>query len=150
MPNIRFATYNIHKGCGLDGRTRVERIGRVLAEIQADVVALQEVVSQSGAQPEDDQARYLGELLGRFHVMGETRKHQGGRYGNVTLSKWDFEFVKQIDLSVSRREERGALRTDVRACGQVLHVSNVHLGTGHGERRQQATRFLEKGRFART
>jgi endonuclease/exonuclease/phosphatase family metal-dependent hydrolase len=30
MNGFRIATFNIHKGRGLDGRTRVERIGRVL------------------------------------------------------------------------------------------------------------------------
>jgi endonuclease/exonuclease/phosphatase family metal-dependent hydrolase len=145
MPVIRFATYNIHKARGLDGRTRVERIARVLQEIEPDIVALQEVVSHADAvSPEEDQAKYLGDVLGRFQVMGQTKKHRGGAYGNVTLSRWDFEFVRQLDLSVARREERGVLRTDVRGGGQVLHVFNVHLGTGHAERRLQASRFLDK------
>ena len=142
MPVIRFATYNIHKGRGLDGRTRVERIARVLKEIQADVIALQEVVSLGGSAPEEDQAQYLADALDRFQVMGETRKHGGGSYGNITLSRWDFELVRRLSLSVSRREERGLLRTDIRVGGILLHIFNVHLGTGHGERRQQAARLL--------
>jgi endonuclease/exonuclease/phosphatase family metal-dependent hydrolase len=144
MPLIRFVTYNIHKARGLDGRTRVERIARVLREIQADVIALQEVVSLGGSTPEQDQAQYLSDALERFQAMGETRKHRGGAYGNVTLSRWAFDSVRPLDLSVSQRERRCLLRTDVRAFGQLLHVFNVHLGTGHGERRQQASRLLEE------
>jgi endonuclease/exonuclease/phosphatase family metal-dependent hydrolase len=49
MPKFRIATYNIHKGRGLDGGIRIERIGRVLEELNADIVALQEVVSPGGA-----------------------------------------------------------------------------------------------------
>jgi hypothetical protein len=48
MDRFRMATYNIHKGRGLDGRVSIERIGRVLAEVDADLVALQEVVSHEG------------------------------------------------------------------------------------------------------
>jgi len=45
---LRIATYNIHRCRGLDGRTRPARIIAVLSSIDADVVALQEVV---GAGP---------------------------------------------------------------------------------------------------
>jgi len=41
---IRVATYNIHKCIGIDRRRSIERIARVLDEIDADAVALQEVV----------------------------------------------------------------------------------------------------------
>jgi len=144
MRKFRIATYNIHKGRGLDGRTRVERIARVLDEVGADIVALQEVVSHEGRSIQDHQASYLADKLGYFHTIGETRKHRGGVYGNVTLSRWDFELVRQIDLSVAGREERGALRTDIRLGGDVLHVFNVHLGTAFLERRKQAARLIHE------
>jgi endonuclease/exonuclease/phosphatase family metal-dependent hydrolase len=136
--NIRVATYNIHKGRGLDGRTRIERIARVLETIGADIVALQEVVSHEGFSMEDHQAEYLAQRFGYSHIIGETRKHLGGVYGNVTLSRWAFEQTMHLDLSVSGREERGVLRTDVRLGPHLVHVFNAHLGTGHRERRQQA------------
>src|SRR4051812_36498806 len=47
-PTLRIATYNVHRCRGLDGRTRPDRIAGVLRAIDADVVALQEVV---GAGP---------------------------------------------------------------------------------------------------
>ena len=40
---IRVATYNIHRCRGLDGLTRPQRIVDVLRQIDADVIALQEV-----------------------------------------------------------------------------------------------------------
>lgn len=144
MHRFRIATYNIHKGRGLDGRVRIERIARVLEQINADIVALQEVVSHEGRSIEDHQASYLAERLGRFHIIGETRKHRGGVYGNVTLSRWKFESARHIDLSVPRREERGVLRTDIYARGRLLHIFNVHLGTAHRERRTQAVRLIDE------
>jgi endonuclease/exonuclease/phosphatase family metal-dependent hydrolase len=135
---IRVATYNIHKGRGLDGRTRIERIARVLDAIGADIVALQEVVSHEGCSIEDHQADYLAHRSGYSHIIGETRKHLGGVYGNVTLSRWGFEQTMHVDLSVPGREERGVLRTDIPLGPHLLHVFNAHLGTGHWERRKQA------------
>lgn len=143
MHRIRIATYNIHKGRGIDGRVRIERVARVLAEVHADIVALQEVVSHERKRPEDHQASYLAGQFGYFYAIGETRKYRGGVYGNVTLSRWKFEKTRHADLSVSGREERGILRTDIQLGPSLTHVFNVHLGTGHFERRKQARRLLD-------
>jgi endonuclease/exonuclease/phosphatase family metal-dependent hydrolase len=143
MRAFRIATYNIHKGRGLDGRTRVERIARVLEKINPDIVALQEVVNHEGLSIEDHQASFLAERLGHSFAIGKTREHHGGIYGNVTLSRWRFELVRQVDLTVSGREERGVLRTDIRIGQHLVHVFNVHLGTAHHERRTQAVRLMD-------
>jgi endonuclease/exonuclease/phosphatase family metal-dependent hydrolase len=42
MPALKVATYNIRKCVGTDRRRQPERILAVLAEIDADIVALQE------------------------------------------------------------------------------------------------------------
>jgi len=144
MKRFRIATYNIHKAQGLDGRVRVERIARVLAEIDADIIALQEVVSEEGRSIEHHQASYLAEQFGYFCAIGETRKHRGAIYGNVTLSRWKFELVRPVDLTVPGREERGALRTDIRLDDRLLHIFNLHLGTAHAERKSQAVRLVDE------
>jgi endonuclease/exonuclease/phosphatase family metal-dependent hydrolase len=144
MHRFRIATYNIHKCRGVDGRVHPERIARVLEEVAADIISLQEVVSHDGAAIADHQADYLAGRLGLFGAMGETRKHRGGAYGNVTLSRWDFKLIRPIDITIAGREQRAALRTDVRLGRHVLHVFNVHLGTAVRERRQQAVRLLDR------
>ena len=144
MPTFRIATYNIHKGRGLDGLIRIERIARVLSTIDAEIVALQEVVSHEGLSIQDHQASFLAERLGYCYAIGETRKHRGAVYGNVTLSRSGFELIRHVDLSVSGREERGVLRTDIRVGRRLLHVFNVHLGTALRERRHQATRLIDR------
>ena len=138
MGAFRIATYNIHKARGMDGRTRVERILRVLREVDADIVALQEVLNRENGAAEEHQACYLAERLGYSYTVGETRRHRDAVYGNVTLSRWRFERSHAIDLSVEGREPRGALRTDIRVGGEMLHIFNVHLGTALRERRTQA------------
>jgi endonuclease/exonuclease/phosphatase family metal-dependent hydrolase len=144
MHRFRIATYNIHKCRGADGRVHPERVARVLEEVNADILSLQEVVSHEGTAPADHQADFLAGRLGLFGAMGETRKHRGGAYGNVTLSRWDFKLVRPIDITIGGREQRVALRTDIRLGGHVLHVFNVHLGTAVRERRQQAIRLLDR------
>jgi endonuclease/exonuclease/phosphatase family metal-dependent hydrolase len=144
MLRFRIATYNIHKCRGVDGRVHPERVARVLEEVHADILSLQEVVSHEGTAPADHQADYLAGRLGLFGAMGETRKHRGGAYGNVTLSRWDFKLVRLIDITIGAREQRVALRTDIRLGGHILHVFNVHLGTAVRERRQQAIRLVDR------
>jgi endonuclease/exonuclease/phosphatase family metal-dependent hydrolase len=136
---LRVATYNIHRSKGLDGRVRPDRVAKVLKEIDADIVALQEVVCLPGGAPEDDQAHYIARAIGADFLFGENRKLWGGAYGNVVMSRLPMRTVKNHDISVRGRERRGVLHIDVditpRTC---MHVFNVHLGTAFLERRKQA------------
>ena len=134
---LRVVTYNVHRCKGLDGRVRPDRVAKVLKEIDADIVALQEVVCIPGGEPEGDQAHYIAREIGADFLFGENRKLWGGAYGNVVLSKLPMRTVKNHDLSVRGRERRGCLHVDVELQGRVLHVFNVHLGTAFLERRKQ-------------
>jgi endonuclease/exonuclease/phosphatase family metal-dependent hydrolase len=143
MARFRIATYNVHKCQGLDGKVRPGRIAEVLRAINADIVGLQEVVNVDNGTRELHQARYLAEELGMHHVIGEVRRHGGGAYGNVVLSRYPLHSTCNYDLSVPGRERRGCLRTDVLFDRTgVLHVFNVHLGTAFMERRHQGQRLV--------
>jgi endonuclease/exonuclease/phosphatase family metal-dependent hydrolase len=136
---LRAVTYNIHKARGLDGRTRIERIARVVAELNADIIALQEVVRIQDATAEHDQAAWLHGQLRVFHLaFGENRTHRGGAYGNALLSRFPIVETENYDLTWRGRERRGCLRADVKLPGSaILHVFNAHLGTAFLERRHQ-------------
>ena len=145
MPSLRIVTYNVHRCRGIDNRERPGRIVDVLREVDADVVALQEVLSISGATREKDQAQFIAEELGLNHVAGENRKLKGGSYGNVVLSRFPLRLVRNHDISVRARERRGCLHTDVDVAGaDTVHVFNVHLGTAYLERRHQGRRLVEE------
>lgn len=141
---FRVATYNIHKCRGLDSRVRPCRIAEVLAEIDSDVVALQEVLNIEGGDREMDQARFIAEELGFNFTFGETRRLRGGRYGNVILTRLPIRIHRNYDISSGRREPRGCLRTDLRLGGATLHIFNVHFGTAFFEHRAQARRLFDK------
>lgn len=141
---IRIATYNIHKCKGLDQRTNPERIAKVIRELNADVVAIQEILDVRDGRPELDQARRIHAELGIYHkCFGENRKLYGGRYGNLTLSRFPISVCRNYDVTWRHRERRGCLRTDLLLpSNTLLHVFNVHLGTSFVERRHQARMLL--------
>ena len=137
---LRIATYNIHRCRGMDRRTAPLRIAEVLREIDADVVALQEVI---GAGPAGaGQAEEIGAALGMGWVMTSVRHLRRHLFGNVVLSRFPIMHHGQYDLSWRTCEPRACQRADL-DLGQnrVLHVYNVHLGTAVLERRYQAPRL---------
>jgi endonuclease/exonuclease/phosphatase family metal-dependent hydrolase len=130
------ASYNIHRGMGLDRRRDLDRIAAVIEEMQPDVIGLQEVVRAAGS-PQADQAGYLSSRLGMTLVMGATREFSGGTYGNVVLTRLLIVGSATHDLSHGRRERRGALRVDLARDGALVHVFNCHFGLAFRERRRQ-------------
>lgn len=141
---VRIATYNVHKCRGMDGRVAPLRIAAVIEALDADIVAIQEILDVEDRTPEHDQARtILAHLPGYEAKFGETRRIFGGPYGNMTLSRWPVTFWRNYDLTWRNRERRGCLRTDVQLPdGGVLHLFNVHLGTGWIERRHQGRQLI--------
>lgn len=143
---FRIVTYNVHKCCGMDRRVRPARIAEVLSEVDADIVALQEVLSIEGKSPEENQARFIADSLGYELFLGENRKLKGGSYGNVMLSRLPFVRAHNYDLTWRDRERRGCLRIDLKLgedpTAHLLHVFNVHLGTAYIERRYQARKLV--------
>jgi endonuclease/exonuclease/phosphatase family metal-dependent hydrolase len=136
---LRVATYNIHRCRGLDGRTRPDRIAAVLKAVEADVVALQEVV---GAGPSGGgHAEAIGAALGMGWVMAPTRQLRGHHFGNAVLSRFPIVQHLHQDLTWKTCEPRRLQRADVSVDGCTLHVFNVHLGTAFLERRYQAERL---------
>jgi endonuclease/exonuclease/phosphatase family metal-dependent hydrolase len=138
--DLRVVTYNIHRSRGLDRRTRPERIAAVLASLEPDVAALQEVIGPglSGA----GQAELIGAALGMGWVMAPTREFRRHQFGNVVLSRHPIREHLQYDLSWKTCEPRCGQRVQIDlGHDRRLQIYNAHLGTALLERRYQAPRL---------
>lgn len=135
------ASYNIHKGAGLDRRVDLDRIADVLQEIDADLIGLQEVYRP--------QALGLAERLGLEVAMGPTRERDGMPYGNAVLTRLAVQGSRIFDLSWPDREPRGGIRLDLRmpdpdTADGLLHLFNVHFGLKIRERAEQVRMLVRE------
>ena len=133
---LRVATYNIHRGRGLDGRVSLRRIAEVLRQVDADVIGIQEIY--------EAQADRLARNLGMQLVTGVTVYRSEGAYGNAVLTRLPLHGVATFDLSVRTREARGGIRVDLGFHDQTLHIFNVHLGLRGHERAKQVKWLVER------
>jgi endonuclease/exonuclease/phosphatase family metal-dependent hydrolase len=125
----------------MDRRVRPARIAAVLRDVNADVIALQEVIGSGprGASHIEE----IGAALGMGWVMASVRLLRGHQFGNAVLSRFPITHHAEHDLSWKTCEERCVQRADIDLHGQTLHVYNVHLGTAILERRYQAGRLAQ-------
>ncbi|MDH3628607.1 MAG: endonuclease/exonuclease/phosphatase family protein [Acidobacteriota bacterium] len=151
---LRVLTYNIHRAIGMDRRFRPERIVRIVAHHDPDVVLLQEVDCGVPRSREMDMARELAVSL-RFphYVVGHNHVLRKGRYGNATLSRHPIEHERNIDLTVGAKKKRGCQHTRIRMDGddgipRHVDVFNLHLGLSARERTHQLGLLAESGEFA--
>lgn len=137
---LSVATYNVHGCIGRDARFAPERTLGVLRELDADVIALQEL------RWKPDEALHLladfGERLGYAALAGPTLMRADGHYGNALLTRLGVRDIARIDLSLPGREPRGALDVRLDAGGGVLRVFATHLGLPPSERRVQMRQLL--------
>ena len=136
---IRVASYNTHGGVGRDGHFVPKRIAGVLKEIDADIIALQEVESRRTGF---DMLGYLQQETGFTAIAGPTLLRNGADYGNGLLTRFAVLSVKRIDLCVARCEPRGAIDVELECGGTPMRVLATHLGLRPGERREQIQRLL--------
>jgi endonuclease/exonuclease/phosphatase family metal-dependent hydrolase len=142
MRTLTVASYNVHRCIGRDGKCDPARVARVIEELDADVVALQEVDFRYHVRQGDDQLRFLAEATRYESVWGPVLYGSGGQYGNGILTRPSVLEVRGIDLSVPRYQRRGALDVDLEVHGTPIRIIAAHLGLGLNEREIQVQRLL--------
>lgn len=106
--NTRVMTYNVHNGWGLDNITDYARIGRLIASLEPEVVAIQEVDSITGRSGGRMVLDSIAAAAGMYPTFASAIDFDGGRYGIGILSKSKPLASYQIALP-GREEERTML-----------------------------------------
>jgi endonuclease/exonuclease/phosphatase family metal-dependent hydrolase len=140
MPRI--VTYNVHRCVGNDRRLDVGRVVDVLAALEPDIVALQELDVGRARTGHVDQAHEIARRLDmacHFHAALTVEEE---RYGDAILTVFPERVVKVGPLPgygpIPQLEPRGALWVEVEIEGAPVQIINTHLGLVPREQQLQA------------
>jgi len=140
---LRVATYNVHACVGTDGRFDPGRVAAVMTELDADIVALQEFTYPASVAL-DTRSPVVLTGLDRYQcALGPTRQAVAQWFGNALFTRLPIVDIYRIDLSIERREPRGALAATLGVGDLHVHVLAAHLGLRIHERRYQVRQILE-------
>lgn len=140
MPRI--LTYNVHRCVGVDRKLDVGRVAAVIAELEPDIVALQELdvgrARTGGVDQAHEIARRL-EMAVHFHPAMRVEEEQ---YGDAILTAYPERLIHADKLPgygrIQGLEPRGALWVCVEIDGRHVQVINTHLGLVPREQQLQA------------
>lgn len=145
---LTFASYNIHKAVGIDGRRDPDRIIAVLRELDADVIALQEADRRFGERASAIPRALLDDT--QWQVVPVARRARSlGWHGNALLVRRSFDILDAAPLDLPMLEPRGAVMTEIAVNGQSLRVLGTHLDISGLRRRDQLRAILERCKRAR-
>ncbi|MCA1774857.1 MAG: endonuclease/exonuclease/phosphatase family protein [Loktanella sp.] len=136
---MRIASYNIRKAVGLDWRRDPERIMRVLDEIDADVIALQEADIRTGGRagvlPLDRMLEEHGYQLADVAVRPDSH----GWHGNVLFVRNPYLITESRRINLPSLEPRGAVSALLEQ--PKIEIVGVHLALDPVTRRRQIARL---------
>lgn len=144
---LTVASYNIRKSVGLDWKRQPERILAVVSEIDADVVALQEVDRRFGSRASSLSLGHISESTCYMPVHFGARPGSLGWHGNTILVRKTARVLFHQRIQLPALEPRGAVLADIEINGFVVRVIGMHLGLlGLWRERQAAAvlQFLER------
>ncbi|MGC3938488.1 endonuclease/exonuclease/phosphatase family protein [Roseobacter sp. EG26] len=132
---MRLTSYNIRKAVGLDWRRDPDRIVDVLAEIDADIVVLQEADRRVGTRGGVLPLERLEDDLGYSLTEVSMRPLSHGWHGNAILVRHDVDCHPPARIALPSVEPRGAVAVCLES--PRIEVVGVHLGLTPGMRRKQ-------------
>ncbi|MGJ5618734.1 endonuclease/exonuclease/phosphatase family protein [Sulfitobacter sp. MF3-043] len=133
---MRIASYNIRKAIGLDWRRDADRIVRVLHEIDADVVVLQEADKRIGQRAGVLPLAQMEEELGYVFADVSIRPESHGWHGNAILYRKKTMMLDRAErVKLPTLEPRGAISARFAVPG--IEIVGVHLALSRGIRIRQ-------------
>jgi endonuclease/exonuclease/phosphatase family metal-dependent hydrolase len=141
-PHIKVATYNIRKCIGTDRRRDPERVLAVLAEIDADIVALQEADRRFGVRPSAIPHQMLADHSDYVHVPLGGKLHGIGWHGNAILMRRGMRVRHAQVLPLPALEPRGAVVAELVLGHHAIRIVGAHLDLSGLWRRRQIRALL--------
>ncbi len=140
MPRI--VTYNVHRCVGNDRRLDVGRVAAVLAALEPDIVAMQELDVGRARTGRVDQAHEIASRLDMACHFNAALTVEEERYGDAILTRYPERLVQVGPLpghpAIPQLEPRGALWVEVEIAGATVQIVNTHLGLVPKEQQIQA------------
>lgn len=124
---IRVASYNIQKAIGLDARRRPRRILEVIAEIDPDILALQEADRRFGPRECALPREMIDQLTDYAVVPLSTRDRSIGWHGNAILVRRSIRIRGQKRVALPSFDPRGAVIAELEVQGRHMRVIATHL-----------------------
>ena len=142
MNSLRVASYNIRKAIGTDRRRSPERVLEVLAEVNADVIALQEADRRFGVRTAAIPPWLLESLSPYKPVPLNVHTDSMGWHGNAILVRKEAEIGVHDVLHLPCLEPRGAIMAEVKLGQADLRIFGMHLDLSGLWRRKQAAAVI--------
>jgi len=139
---VKVASYNIHKCRGADGIIRLDRIIDVIADIGADVIALQEVDHRFGQRSGLLDPAAIQRETGMQLLVQSDVPHGHGWHGNALLVRGEPIFYRRSRLKLPGVEPRGAIVAELNLGEGEFRVIAAHLGLFRLSRVDQAGAIL--------
>ncbi|MEO5707595.1 MAG: endonuclease/exonuclease/phosphatase family protein [Alteraurantiacibacter sp.] len=134
--HLTVASYNIHKAVGADGKRDADRVMRVLHELDADVVALQEADRRFGEREGVLPRALLDEAHWQVAPVA-MRTRSMGWHGNALLVRRGIDILDAGPIALPTLEPRGAVRARLSLDGREFCVAGMHLDLSGLLRRRQ-------------
>lgn len=135
------ASYNVHKGIGLDRRFDPARTISVIREMDADVIALQEASGRFGERVSLLDLDRLAHECGLVPAPVSGPYGQHGWHGNLILLRQG-TVTSAHQLSLPGVEPRGAVVIDLTLRAGPLRIIAAHLGLLRHSRARQVEALL--------
>lgn len=143
---MKIASYNIHKCRGVDGRTRPERILEVVKELNADLIALQEVDKRFGRKDGLLDPEAIRRETGMRLLVQSDLPQGHGWHGNALLVRVEPKTYRRLRMRLPGFEPRGAIVAELDLGEGEFRVIAAHLGLLRQSRLDQASALLKAHR----
>jgi endonuclease/exonuclease/phosphatase family metal-dependent hydrolase len=147
-PVVRIATYNVRSCVDENRNVNPDMIAGIIEDLNADIVALQEVDAEKPLSRDRNQANILAEKLNMDHVFFPAETTGLRAFGLAILSRYSISdchcnYLPSLFPGLKPRK-RAAIRAVIQTPTAIINIINAHLSLFKLERRMQLKALLGK------